>query len=1038
MKITQDCIQKVLSITKLEEVVADFGKQHRVGISLYSKCPFCGTSGKGKGMCVTPSELIWKCFSCDKGGKSPINFLQEVKNITYPEALKYLADKYNVILEFEEKPKGPQKKNAKKELTFRDRQLASSGLTDADQQATVNVDETTKKIVDVFEAGTRDQYGKIAPGDDMIIWYYDLDGKPVMFTKPKGNKQEHLFRIRWQNPDLHHDKSGRPMKYSSPSGSGSHLFFPEEIREAYRNRRVIKRLFLQEGEKKAMKACKHGLTSVGIMGIQNIGYNNRLPYELQLIVQACKVEEVIFLLDADWDSLSHDLKPGSRVDQRPYSFFHAVKNFRDYFKTFVNLGIHLEIFFAYMKRGIDKTSGKEMAADIKGIDDFLAGPLKNNENELLNDIKKCINEKDGKGDYIQINKISTESDLKLLEFWSLQDSNSFALKYKDTLQNIPEFFIGRHKWKFDESGKLVPAQPLQDDEQFWEKITKADRQGNDYTQYRFRYTYAYNFLYRRGFGRIDMFGRQFALCHITDKIVEIVESYKIRDYLMEFSKAILSTNSKDEFVEVMDMMYRGGKMYFGPDSLSNLDYHRPVFESADKRHQFLFFKNNYWKITADGVEEKPLNDLQNYVWKDRVNDFDATLIGKEMISVSKIDLDYLLAHKLDPMEYEPVMGQYMVDFSKEAKDCHFARFIYNTGEFFWNKFQNQHTRKPLDKDYRSMVEKRETDLHMVSKMTAIGYLLHKYRDKSCEKAVIAMDGKLSEVGESNGRTGKSLMGFAIGQVIPQCYIGAKSKDLEHDPFLFEEVTEKTDNIFMDDVRANIDFEFFFPIITGKLMVNVKGVKRWTIGEKDTPKIFITTNHAINGSSSSFKDRQAMIAFSDYYNEEFKPIDESGINFFDEWDDKQWNLFYNFMADCLRLYFRAAEMGWGYNHSGLIQPPTERLDQRRLRQFIGEDFLTWAGEYFGVEDPEAINTTNNININHPIPRAELYNDFLEKTPTQRKFMNPYKFKKKMLSWCEYHQAAFNPQIFDKFGKPGGDDKRGGVEYFTIANDKYASQ
>ena len=324
---------------------------------------------------------------------------------------------------------------------------------------------------------------------------------------------------------------------------------------------------------------------------------------------------------------------------------------------------------------------------------------------------------------------------------------------------------------------------------------------------------------------------------------------------------------------------------------------------------------------------------------------------------------------------------------------------------------------------------------MASKMTAIGYLLHKYRDKSCEKAVIAMDGRLSEVGESNGRTGKSIVGFAIGEVVPQVYIGAKSKDLEHDPFLFKEVTEKTDNIFLDDVRANIDFEFFFPIITGKLMVNTKGVKRFTISERDTPKIFITTNHAINGSSSSFKDRQALIAFSDYYNEEFKPVDDFGINFFDEWDDRQWNLFYNFMADCLRLYFQAANNGWGYNHSGLIQPPTERLDLRRLRQFIGEDFLTWAGEYFNVEDPESINSSSVQNMNVPIPRAELYNGFLEKNKNQSKFMTPHRFKKKMLSWCEYHKAQYNPQVFDKFGKPGADDKRGGVEYFTIANDGY---
>jgi hypothetical protein len=95
-------------------------------------------------------------------------------------------------------------------------------------------------------------------------------------------------------------------------------------------------------------------------------------------------------------------------------------------------------------------------------------------------------------------------------------------------------------------------------------------------------------------------------------------------------------------------------------------------------------------------------------------------------------------------------------------------------------------------------------------------------------------------------------------LVPQCYIGAKSKDLENDPFIFEEVSEKTDSIFLDDVRANIDFEFFFPIITGKLTVNSKGQKKYTLSERDTPKMYLTTNHAINGSSSSFKDRQLKI------------------------------------------------------------------------------------------------------------------------------------------------------------------------------------
>ncbi len=157
-------------------------------------------------------------------------------------------------------------------------------------------------------------------------------------------------------------------------------------------------------------------------------------------------------------------------------------------------------------------------------------------------------------------------------------------------------------------------------------------------------------------------------------------------------------------------------------------------------------------------------------------------------------------------------------------------------------------------------------------------------------------------------------------MIPQVYIGGKSKDLTEDPFLFEEVTEKSKNIFIDDVRANVDFEFFFPVITGRMTINCKGIGKFTLPEKDTPKLYITTNHAINGSTASFRDRQALIAFSDFYSDDYKPIDDFGNNFFEEWDEKQWNLFYNFMAACLQLYFKVQQKGW-VKAECLISPTT---------------------------------------------------------------------------------------------------------------------
>ena len=315
---------------------------------------------------------------------------------------------------------------------------------------------------------------------------------------------------------------------------------------------------------------------------------------------------------------------------------------------------------------------------------------------------------------------------------------------------------------------------------------------------------------------------------------------------------------------------------------------------------------------AEGVEEKPLKELPNYVWSDKINNAEVKWLGNDFIDIEKLSVESIKKYKKTLManfgatedEVLSLKNSFDVKMSEAAKKSHFIKFILNTSEFYWDKFLHRDTHKPKEKDERTLAERYETNIHFLSKMSAIGYSFHKFRDKSCEKAVIAMDGKNSEVGDSNGRTGKSVVGVAIGKVIPQVYIGAKSKELTTDQFIFEEVTEKTDNVFLDDVRANVDFEFFFPVITGRMQINQKAIKKYTLSDKDTPKLFITTNHAVNGSSSSFRDRQFIIAFSDYYNDEWKPVNDFGLTFFDEWDIEQWNLFYNFCANCLVLYFKA--------------------------------------------------------------------------------------------------------------------------------------
>ena len=626
-----------------------------------------------------------------------------------------------------------------------------------------------------------------------------------------------------------------------------------------------------------------------------------------------------------------------------------------------------------------------------------------------------------------------------MEYWSLHNVQEFVEKYKDRLKDMKEFQFDKHKWKFDETGKLVPSNPLAEDEEYIERKVRLTRGGNEIVEYAFDYEACFHFLHNRSFGRYKLVNKKDIFVNIKNKIVEEVDHTYIRDFVIEFTR---DTADKLTRKDRLNMLYRGGVQYLGPNNLSHLSYLYPFFEVADKSYQFIYFKERVWKITAHGIEEIGYNGLEHFVWADKVITYSAKQLqghydeitgvkSTAFIDVARVD-NKMVQQAKGIQDLSAFLGQYLVTFSKEAEECHFAKFLMNTSEFFWRKIIDPETRRFLNTDERTLDERFETNLHFVSKMTAIGYLLHKYRDKSVEKAVIAMDGKLSEVGESNGRTGKTLLGFAIGRVIPQQYIGAKSKDLTNDAFIWEEVTEKTENVFLDDVRANVDFEFFFPIITGQMTINVKAQKKYTLPENETPKIFLTTNHAINGSSTSFRDRQFLIAFSDWYNDVHKPLDDFGINFFNEWDAKQWNLFYNFMACCLQLYFKAQENGWGINHSGLISGPTDRLDRRRLRQFIGESFLLWADEYYSITEGEDVALNLSTQLNTQIPRKELYDNFLEKNPNDRKYVTPHLFKKKIKSWCEYRGLFFNPHKRDQYGKPGYDDKSGGQEFFMIGN------
>ncbi len=92
-KIDRETVQKILDAADIVDVVSDFVSLKRRGANYIGLCPF--HSERTPSFSVSKSKGICKCFSCGKGG-SPVNFLMELEQFSFNEALRYLARKYNI------------------------------------------------------------------------------------------------------------------------------------------------------------------------------------------------------------------------------------------------------------------------------------------------------------------------------------------------------------------------------------------------------------------------------------------------------------------------------------------------------------------------------------------------------------------------------------------------------------------------------------------------------------------------------------------------------------------------------------------------------------------------------------------------------------------------------------------------------------------------------------------------------------------------------------------------------------------------------
>lgn len=280
--IPKETIDDIFDSTRIEEVVGDFVTLKKRGVNLLGNCPF--HDEKTPSFTVSPSKGIFKCFGCGKGGNS-VNFVMEHEQFSYPEALKYLAKKYNIeIIEQEQTPEQIEKANARESLfvvntyakDYFTEQLKNSQEGKAIGLSYFKERGVSLEMIEKFQLGYNpegwDSFSKTAQGKGYKIEFLEKTGLTIV----KEDKQFDRFRGRIMFPI--HSMSGRVIGFGGrilkkSDKAAKYLNSPES--EIYHKSKVLYGIyfsksaivkqdncFLVEGYTDVISLHQHGVENV--------------------------------------------------------------------------------------------------------------------------------------------------------------------------------------------------------------------------------------------------------------------------------------------------------------------------------------------------------------------------------------------------------------------------------------------------------------------------------------------------------------------------------------------------------------------------------------------------------------------------------------------------------------------------------------------------------------------------------------------------------------------------------------------------------
>jgi len=347
-------------------------------------------------------------------------------------------------------------------------------------------------------------------------------------------------------------------------------------------------------------------------------------------------------------------------------------------------------------------------------------------------------------------------------------------------------------------------------------------------------------------------------------------------------------------MEVLEIFSKGVSSFVNTGKLNLLDTVKIPIDKDPKNESWFYYKNTAVKVTRGKIESVNYEDLPHKIWASRI-----------------LDREFMAA-----------------DGSKSD----FYYFLYNLAG--------------------------QDEERFASLLTIIGYLLHRYQNKSSTRAVIFVDQNISFDGKANGGSGKTLVTEAVGKM--RELVGMDGKNIKTKSwFKNQRIERTTDVVRYDDVQRDFSLETLYSMITSGVTVERKYKDEIQIDPEDAPKIVISSNYPVNGTGGSTDERRRCeYEVANHYDANHQPVDDFKKHFFDDWDNLEWNAFDALMMHCLQVYLQ----------NGLIIPKPINLVTNKLVSNTCAEFV----EYMNASGK----------INQWIDKREFHPEFIEKYPMHR--------------------------------------------------------